>query len=67
MTADLTSEEIVTKLLTSNEIIKRKRGNFYISNPAIDTLGDFLMEIPLEVKTPELKSIESLKYRFIKK
>lgn len=66
MTADLTSEQAVTRLLTSNEIIKHKKNNFYISNPKLDTLGDFLMEIPLEIKTPELKSIESLKYRFIK-
>lgn len=41
-TAELTSEQIVTKLLSSNEIIKKQKGNFYITNPAIDTLGEFL-------------------------
>lgn len=66
MTAELTSEEIVTRLLTSNQIIKPKKGNFYISNPAMNTLGDYLLDMPVEIKTPELKSAESLKYRFIK-
>ncbi len=41
-TAELTSEQIVTKLLSSNEILKKQKGNFYITNPAIDTLGEFL-------------------------
>ena len=66
MTAELTSEEIVTKLLTSNEIIKPQTGNFYISNPTLDTLGDYLSEIPPEINTVEIKPIDSFKYRFIK-
>lgn len=43
-TAELTSEQIVTKLLSSNEILKKQKGNFYITNPSIDTLGEFLEE-----------------------
>ena len=66
MTAELTSEEIVTKLLTSNEIINSDTGNFYISNPTIDTLGDYLSEIPPAIIPLEIKPIDSFKYRFIK-
>ena len=62
----LASEEAVTKLLSSNEIIKPKKRNFYISNPKVTTLGDFLLEIPLERKSLKLKTPEELKYRFIK-
>lgn len=43
-TTELTSEQIVTKLLSSNEILKKQNGNFYITNPSIDTLGEFLEE-----------------------
>ena len=62
---ELSNEDIVTKLLTSNEIIKKQKGNFYISNPLVDSLGDFLLDIdeppvPIEpLKEPE-------KYVFIK-
>lgn len=66
MTAEVSSEEIVTKLLTSNEIIKPKTGNFYISNPMLDTLGDYLSEIPPETNPVEIKPIDSFKYKFIK-
>ena len=63
---ELTSEEIVTDLLTSNEILKKKQGNFYISNPLLDTLSDYLLDIDEEAPTiPEPKGIE--KYIFIKK
>ena len=65
MTKEMTSEEIVTKLLTSNEIIKPKRGNFYISNPSIDTLGDIIPLSALKTKPLETQSPESLKYKFI--
>lgn len=67
MAAELTSEEIVTKLLTSNEILKPKDKNFYMSKPKSGTLGDFLLEFPLKRKIPDVKPIEELRYRFITK
>ena len=66
MVLELSNEDIVTRLLTSNDVIKPRKGKFYISNPAMDTLGDFLLEQPLEIKTPDFTKIESPKYRFIK-
>lgn len=62
-TAELTSEQIVTKLLSSNEIIKRQKGNFYITNPAIDTLGEFLKE---HWEVPEFVPKEISRFVFIK-
>jgi len=47
LTAELTAEEIVTNLLTSQEILKRKKENFYISNGA--SLGDYLRNLPADV------------------
>ena len=68
MAAELTSEEVVTMLLTSKEILNSKqRKNFYVSNHKINTLGDFLHEVPFKKKIPEVESIENLKYRFITK
>ena len=62
---ELTSEEIVTNLLTSNEILKKKQGNFYISNPLLDTLSDYLLDIDEEIPPPP-KLEEVGKYVFIK-
>ncbi len=66
MTAELTSEEIVTRLLTSNEVLKPQKGNFYISNPMLDTLGDFLLDIEADYKAPSVPEAKSSKYVFIK-
>lgn len=62
-TADLTSEQIVTKLLSSNEILRRQKGNFYINNPAIDTLGEFLAE---HWEPPVFEEKEVSRFVFIK-
>ena len=66
MTAELTSEEIVTRLLISNEVLKPKKGNFYISNPMLDTLGDFLLDAEAEYKEPPKFETKDPKYVFIK-
>ncbi len=66
MTAELTSEEIVTRLLISNEVLKPKKGNFYISNPMLDTLGDFLLDAEAEYKEPPKFETKDTKYVFIK-
>lgn len=65
MTAELTSEEIVTRLLTSKEIIKNPKTS-YISNPTLDTLGDFLLDIDEEYTPPRIEPINIPKYMFIK-
>ena len=54
---ELTSEEIVTKLLTSNEIVKQKQS--YMSDTE-GTLGKFLSAIP----EPTVKPNKG-KYTFI--
>lgn len=66
VTVELSAEEVVTKLLTSNQILKQQKGNFYIDNPLVDTLGDFLLEIEPEINSPSLPEQEDIKYRFIK-
>lgn len=58
MTAELTSEEIVTNLLISNSLIKRSSNSAYISNP--NNLGKYLSENNFE---EELKPVS--KYSFI--
>ena len=65
MTAELTAEEIVTNILSSKEIIKDKKNNFYISNGF--SLGEYLKKMPLEeiVQEPAIK--EDSKYTFIDK
>lgn len=61
--AELTSEQIVTKLLSSNEILKKQNGNFYITNPSIDTLGEFLEE---HWELPVFEEKEISRFMFIK-
>ena len=65
MTKELTNEEIVTKLLTSKEIIKSPKIS-YISNPSMNTLGDFLLDIDEEFTPPTFAPVEIPKYVFIK-
>ena len=69
MVAELTSEQIVTKLLTSNEILKPIRDNFYISNDNYN-LGEYLDNLPDEFYEEEIVSLEfeeeeNSKYVFI--
>ena len=66
VTAGLTNEEIVTRLLTANEVLKPKKGNFYISNPTLDTLGDFILDIETEYKEPLSIEAKDTKYIFIR-
>lgn len=61
--AELSSEQVVTRLLSSNEIIKPRSGNFCITNPDIDTLGDFLEE---NWEPPEIEVKEVSRFVFIK-
>lgn len=52
MTAELTSEQIVTKLLSEHQILKRTKENFYISNSS-GSLGEYLLRLPLEEYTSQ--------------
>lgn len=63
MTAELTQEEIVTNLLSSNEILIRNKNNFYITSPS--NLSEYLENIPKEVKECAYRTPDS-KYTFIK-
>lgn len=72
MTTELTQEEIVTNLLSSNEILKRNNANFYITSPT--NLGEYLNNVSKEIKDEKDKSfalsnrekVENFKYTFIK-
>ena len=59
MTAELTAEEVVTKLLTSNQILKPTKKNLYISNP-VSNLGEFL------INNPEENSLEDFVIEILK-
>lgn len=65
MTAELSTEEVVTRLLTSNEIIINNKKNLFISNPIIDTLGDILPVLEPENEEIIEDSAENTKYTFI--
>ncbi len=56
---ELTSEEIVTKLLSSNEILHVKNNNTFISEPLYN-LGEFLNNVK------DMPSPYGDKYVFIK-
>ena len=58
----LASEEAVTKLLSSKEIL-HVRNNFFISNPISFDLGSFLKKFPSDIR-PESRF--GSKYVFIK-
>ena len=64
LTAELTAEEIVTNLLSSHEILKRSKENFYISNS--NSLGEYLKNLPSEELMREQIGAEKGKYTFIK-
>lgn len=64
MTKELTQEEIVTKLLSSNEILKNtKEDNAYVTS--VVNLGEYLRTLPNE-SSIETKKTEDTKYTFIK-
>lgn len=58
----LTSEEAVTKLLSSNEIL-HVRNSFSITNPISFDLGNFLKKIPSQIHS---EGRFGSKYMFIK-
>ena len=72
MTAELTAEEIVTKLLSSHEILKPNIKNINISSP--HDLGEYLNNLPEEeiIETNKVSSPtfsvgkETNQYTFIK-
>ena len=67
MTVELTQEEIVTNLLSSNEILKRNKEKFYITSPL--NLGEYLSNLPeneIETKSTLNKENKNFKYTFIK-
>lgn len=61
---NMTTEQIVTNILSSQEILSRNNGNFWISSP-ID-LGEYLNNLPPEEIVQEIPVSESTKYTFIK-
>lgn len=64
LTNELNTEQIVTNILTSHEILKRKKGDFCISSPS--DLGEFLSNLPPEELVPATTNNENTKYTFIK-
>ena len=65
VTAELTSEQIVTNLLSSNEIINPAKRNFYFKNPGVN-LGDYLLNVSNDIKKSPAETTEDSKYVFIK-
>ena len=60
-TAELTSEEIVTRLLTSNQILKKQDSDFCVTNPGTSLpLGKFL-----ESENAKNNTVNKGKYTFI--
>ena len=66
MTTELTSEEIVTNLLSSNEILQKQTEHSFMSNPTSNTLGNFLLRAKEEYKTSFVTEEKSGKYVFIR-
>lgn len=64
MSAELTQEEIVTKLLTSNEIIVKNKVNHFITTPL--NLGEYLNNLPT-VTEDFVNRTPNSKYSFIRK
>ena len=66
LTAELTAEQIVTNLLSSHEILKRSKENFYINST--NSLGEYLENLPEEavVEEPSFVDESLAKYSFIK-
>ncbi|MBE7711123.1 MAG: hypothetical protein E7Z92_03175 [Cyanobacteria bacterium SIG31] len=68
MTKDLTQEEIVTQILSSNEILRKQKENFYISNPEykLGNLGLFLSKTPQITNINQKEKDPLKKYSFIR-
>ena len=64
MVLELTTEEIVTKLLTSEEILKPQKIENYTSPSS--NLGDFLNKIPSYQNEGNKETAPVTKYTFIK-
>lgn len=65
MVAELTAEEVVTKLLTTQEILARKSCEF-ITNPNIN-LGEYLASLPAEnIESTTSSSVVDSKFLFIR-
>ena len=64
MTLELSAEEIVTKLLSSNQIIKNQKEKSFISDKK--SLGDYLSNKKHSPYYNEENSWENSKYTFIK-
>ena len=64
MIVELTQEQKVTQILSSNEILKYENGKFYISNGV--TLGEYLRSLPADEIVEEATVNKNAKYTFIK-
>ena len=63
MTAELTTEQIVTRLLSTEEILKPQKEKFCTSTAG---LGDFLTKFPNEKLEKSIPEKKETKYTFIK-
>ena len=63
-TAELTSEEIVTKLLSEHQILKRSKENFYLTNQT-GSLGEYLLNLPEDETIIEESSAKDSRFSFI--
>ena len=66
MTLELSVEENITRILSAEQILKVQDRNYYISNPLLDTLSDFLDNIEPEQINLETELPTPAKYVFIK-
>ena len=64
MIVELTQEQKVTQILSSNEILKYKNDFFYNSNGI--TLGEYLRSLPDDEIVEEAPVNQNTKYTFIK-
>ncbi|MBR2430089.1 hypothetical protein IKB17_01325 [bacterium] len=65
MKTELSAEEIVTKLLSSNEILRKHSNSSYI--PSHFDLNKYLKNASLENQKSILNEPYDIKYKFIKK
>ena len=63
-TAELTSEEMVTKLLSEHQILKRSKENFYLTNQT-GSLGEYLLKLPEDETIIEESSAKDSRFSFI--
>lgn len=64
MTLELSQEAIVTRLLSSNEIIKPVKDDF-VEGDFMSNLGDYLKNVPKEELPPTVK-LDNIQYSFIR-